>query len=72
MKRCGNCRHYEPGPVEPGSLNGAAKGGQCRAHPPLAVAVPMQSVGGQSIGFTSGWPPVRAEHWCGEFKPTGD
>lgn len=64
MKTCGNCAHFAMDA-------GAGANGQCRAHPPLAVPVPVQGLTGQpQLGFTSGWPPAQAGQWCGEHVPT--
>ena len=53
-QECGSCACYAP----------LVK--QCRAHPPLAVAV--QGNGGQ-VGAIGIWPATDTENWCGEWRP---
>ena len=55
-KRCWNCHWWLP---HGKALTGRSMSGECRAHPPTALA------GGKAV-----WPAVQENDWCGQHKPT--
>lgn len=63
MKSCATCEHFN----QTSGANGSVSG-ECRAHPPLTVPVPVPTLtGGSRLGFTAGWSPVSEDQWCGEW-----
>lgn len=65
-QKCGNCRFYVTPPLE--RIREEPAG--CHHAPPQTFLVPAQGALGQvQMQVASFWPPVREDHWCGEWKP---
>ena len=57
--RCGACVHY---------CAQNETQGECRISPPVSFLVPVASIQGQGMGFSSQWPAVHGINgWCSEF-----
>ena len=52
---CGDCKFFDD------------DAGECRRYPPTVMAYAAESFDG-GVGFTSQWPSVRPDDWCGEWK----
>lgn len=61
--RCGSCRFAQP------EVNGEDMVLSCRRFPPQLT---IQSHDGETGEGASGWPPVGADDWCGEFIDMDD
>lgn len=61
VSACGRCRHSH---IE---KNGAR---ECRRNPPMVfLLVVTDPLGKPATKPASQWPPVAADHFCGEFSP---
>ena len=61
---CAKCKWST---MQPGNVNQR----QCRRFPPTALHVPQMDRMGRIAGTMtiSGYPLVKNDEWCGEFKP---
>lgn len=44
--------------------------GKCRANPPLATLVPVESLSGKSLTVVSYWPETKSGDCCGHCVPS--
>ena len=62
MERCQNCQYYDRHGGN-GAGGKSTNGGQCRRHAPA-----LSPNTAKNYLIEGGWPTVRDEDWCGEFK----
>lgn len=66
--KCETCLHFK-------NLGNNIQGiGECRRYPPSVslIAIPDPISGKASPKPISHWPPVRRNHYCGEYTPIID
>lgn len=65
-RACAHCSVYVPNLPD-------TRTGVCRRGPPHPFLVPgppnFATPGQPSLRIQSVWPPVAADHWCGQYEP---
>lgn len=42
--------------------------GECREKPPRVFLVPVRTIGGDGVGFSTNFPVVKPDGWCGSYS----
>lgn len=59
---CSSCMYFVPNEKVLG------REGECRANPPVPIAVPIQTQQGVSVGIQAFYPVLASSQWCGRYQ----